>query len=369
MTGEQLHNLFPVLYQKAGHDALEAGPHKGDWFYFSRSGYTGSQKYAPMVWSGDPEASFDDALGLPAMVRAGTNMGWSGVAHWGSDIGGFKCSSAGYAGADAEMLTRWIEQGALTSNMQDQDACPAAKDQGVKASIWNAPEAMSAWKTYARLHTRLFPYLYTLAHEATTSGAPTMRHPFFERPIPEFARVDDLYFFGPSLLVAPVVRRGARTRDIVLPKDSTWVDWSAPVPVRLEGPGPLTLDAPLSRLPLLLRDGYLIPMLDPTIDTLSDESHPEVVGPTDVATVYDVVGLVSLRSGAAHFVVHDGSRFDVSYSGQVAAPANGTLEELGSGLRRLRVSVEAGASAVSAGGLRLLAESKRRTRWDIYVAD
>ena len=32
-----------------------------------------------------------DALGLPAMVRAGINMGLSGVPHWGSDISGYKC--------------------------------------------------------------------------------------------------------------------------------------------------------------------------------------------------------------------------------------------------------------------------------------
>ena len=81
MSGEELHNLYPVLYDKAVHDALEAGAQKGDWLAFARAGYTGSWRYVPMFWSGDPTASFDNAVGLPAMVRAGINLG--GVAQKG----------------------------------------------------------------------------------------------------------------------------------------------------------------------------------------------------------------------------------------------------------------------------------------------
>src|SRR5581483_10426998 len=113
MTGEELHNLFPVLYDKAAHDWLEAN-HPGDWYFYARSGSIGSQQYAPMVWGGDPDASFDDANGLPAMVRGGLNLGITGVPNWGSDIGGFKCGGDGHKGADGELLARWIEFGAVS---------------------------------------------------------------------------------------------------------------------------------------------------------------------------------------------------------------------------------------------------------------
>jgi len=43
---------------------------------------------------------------------------------------------------------------------------------GTKASIFNAPSAQIAWGRYARLHTRLFPYLNTLVHQAHDTGAP-----------------------------------------------------------------------------------------------------------------------------------------------------------------------------------------------------
>jgi len=369
MSGEQFHNLFPVLYQKAAFDALEAGPKKGDWFHYARSGYTGSTQYVPIVWSGDPEASFDDGLGLPAMVRAGTNMGLSGVAHWGSDIGGFKCVSAGYAGADGEMLTRWIQQASLTSDMHDENACPGAKDSGTKATLWSAPSALAAWKTYARLHTRLFPYIYTLAVEAHATGAPTMRHPFFEHPTPQFAAVDDSYYFGTSLLVAPVVRRGARSREVLLP-DETFLDWTVDPPALVKGPGKVTVDAPLDRLPLFLRDGHLVPLLDPTIDTLDDRaSHPGVVAPRDVADVYDVVGLISTRSARASFSVYDGSRFEVSYQGGLQPAAGVTIETIAGKLRRVRASIAPGGAPLDVGGLRLSSSASRTARFELYVAD
>jgi len=112
-----------------------------------------------------------------------------------------------------------------------------------------------------------------------------------------------------------------------------------------------------------------MPMLDATIDTLNNESDPDVVGPSDVADVYDVVGLVSLRSKSAQFTLYDGSRFAVTYQGNLSAPAGGTVDDLGSGLHRVRVTVEPGTTAITAGGLQLTSDSKRRTRWELYVAD
>lgn len=377
MTGEELHNLFPVLYQKAAHDALEAEPSQGDWLTFVRSGYTGSARYAPMVWSGDPDASFAEAGGLPAAVRAGINLSVSGVAHFGSDIGGFKCLADKAKAADGELLTRWIQAGALTSNMQDQDACVGG--DGPKASIFTSAEAQAAWRTYARLHTRLFPYLYTLAHEATRSGAPVIRHLFLEHPDrPDLAGVGDEYYFGPALLVAPVVRRGARDRAVRLPA-GLYLDWRDQALVR--GGGEVQVAAPLDKLPLFLRDGHLVPLLDPSIDTLAEEDLPDVIGPRDVAGVYDVVGLVSKEAGRAAFTLWDGGALEVSFRGGLAPPAlpaaadEGELaacagcylvEPLAGGLTRVRISA---SGDVGAGGLALRARVERRVRWDLYLVE
>jgi alpha-glucosidase (family GH31 glycosyl hydrolase) len=384
MTGEELHDLYPVLYQKAAFDYLEAGPHKGDWFFFARSGYTGAQQYTPMVWSGDPTASFEDALGLPAMVRAGINMGMSGVAHWGSDIGGFKCIPDGYAAANDELLARWIEVGALMSNMQDQDACSQGMGPGMKASIWNSPVAQQAWKTYARLHTRLQPYFLALAKTAHETGAPTIRHPYFEHPErPELVSVDDEYYLGPSLLIAPVVKRGATQRDVTLPFID-FLDWSNQ---KLIGAvGTVTVNAPIGLLPILIPEGGLVPMLDPSVDTLYDvpiaERDPSVVGPADVANVYDVVGFLSTHQPTtAEFTFVDGGTVKASWQGNFSPPAlpmaasEADLQTCNScwlktdvvPLQLWRVRITAPDGDYTAGTLSLSSKTGRKVRWDLYL--
>ena len=381
MTGEELHNLYPVLYQRAAYEALEAGPRRGDWMTFVRSGYTGASAFAPLVWSGDPAASFDPADGLPSMIPAGLNLGISGAPHFGGDIGGFHCVADGTAAADEELFARWIELGAMSTNMQDQDACVAGTGAGVKADIFTAPAAQQAWKIYARLHTRLFPYLYALAAEAHATGSPVMRQLFLEHPDRvDLAQIADAFYFGPAILVAPIITRGARSRTLELPA-GRYLRW--PDGQLVDGGRVVSLDAPLENLPLLLRDGYLVPLLDERIDTLAAESNPDVIGPADVADVYDVVGLLSREVGSASFRLADGGTLVARLTGAWAPPPQLVpastadevrdcagcyfVEDLGGGLQRVRLRAPADATSIDAGGLRLEAATGRATRWDLYL--
>jgi len=378
MTGEEFHNLFPVLYDQVAHDALASGAYAGDWYYFSRSGYTGSQQYAPMVWSGDPDASFSDAEGLPAQVRAGINMGVSGVAHWGSDIGGYKCIADGGTAADGELLARWIEAGSMQSNMHDEDSCAENSDGVPKATIWSSDDARTAWKIYARLHTRMFPYIWAQAQAANQTGAPLIQHLFLRHPEARFAGVEDAHYFGPSLLVAPVVARGASQKSLTLP-DGKWLEWQPDGALQIVS-GDVTLDAPLTKLPMLLCDGGLLPLYDASIETLAytpagDANRLGIIGPRDVADVYDVVGFVTTTTGTAQFSLADGD-LDVTWKGgfdgsQLASGDLTTCEgcyvktDL-AGMTRIQIS---SSSAVQAGGLSLQSTTGRRIRWDLYLAD
>jgi len=261
-------------------------------------------------------------------------------------------------------------------------SCSFSMDGGTKATIWTSSEAMDAWRTYARLHTRLFPYVWALAHEAHATGAPIMRHVFLEHPDRvDLAGVDDAYYYGPAILVAPVVARGDVTKTIDLPAGH-YLDWQAETLV--EGGSVVTLPAPLDKLPLLLRDGYLVPMLDPTIDTLASAGDASVVTPEDVADVYDVVGLLSTDTGGARFTMADGGALTATYTGAFVAPAGMTeatteaeltscsggcylVQALGGGLSRVRISHAGGA--LTAGGLALDSDVGRRVRWDLYLLE
>ena len=379
MTGEELHNLFPVLYQKAAYDYLEKTSVKGQWYTFVRSGYTGASQWSPMVWSGDPDASFGSVMGLYSTVRAGINIGISGVPNWGSDIGGFKCLPPdGYELANGELLTRWIQAGSMQSNMHDEDACSGG--EGPKATIWSSSDAQDAWKTYAGIHTRLFPYFYSLAYDAHATGAPVIRHVFLEHPDRvDLVGVDDAYYLGPALLVVPVVTRGSRSRDIELP-EGYYLDWKDRI--LFSGGKKVTLDAPLNKLPLLLRDGFLIPMLDPGIETLIDGDRPDILGPSDVSDVYDVVGLLSTDKGEAAFTFTDGGMLRATWAGGFSDPTFAMAfsetdlttcdqcwlrEDLSDGLSRVRVT--SSASEVAAGGLNLVSYVNRKLRWDLYLVE
>jgi len=360
-TGLSLHDAFPVLYDKAAHDALEA-LRPGDWYYFSRSGYTGAQQYAPMTWSGDPDASFGQAEGLPAQVRAAITLSMSGVAHVGSDIGGFKCQHNGADTANGELLARWIEAGAMSSDMHDEDACSGG---GTKATIWSSPEAQTAWRTYAKLHTRLGPYLSALAAHAHATGAPVVMSPWLLHPERrDLATMDSAFYFGPSLYAVPVVTRGATTVTTVLPPGEL-VDWRDGT--LYDGGATATLPGPLTELPLLLVDGALVPLLDPSIDTLAVETSATVIGPTDVADVYDVAGAISHATGRATFTLADGGTLDARYDGSGIACTGCTVTRIGPRVQRVQVTA---TTDVAAGGLALHAAGvARRLRWDLYVID
>ena len=73
---------------------------------------------------------------------------------------------------------------------------------------------------------RMMPYLYSLMRQAYETGMPAMRPLFLEFPEDEACYTDEnlTFMFGPSVLVANVVEKDAKTRRIYLPKGTTWYD-------------------------------------------------------------------------------------------------------------------------------------------------
>jgi hypothetical protein len=134
-------------------------------------------------------------------------------------------------------------------------------------------------------------------------------------------------------------------------------------------------------LPLLLRAGYLVPLLDPTIDTLAEEHDPNIVSPADVAEVYDVIGLLTPGEGGdATFTLYDGGTLRATWSGGFAAPSlkNVPTDQqlatctgcyrtttLAPNLERVQISLPDGVTV--AGGLTLSSKTGRRVRWDLYL--
>jgi len=298
--GDQAHNDFPRLSARAAFDLLER-ERPGDYLFYVRSGTAGSQAVAPAVWSGDPEASFDETTGLPANLRAGLSLSMSGVPYWGSDIGGYKCLTA--APHDKELYLRWAQVGAVSTLMMDDTACFTLTGSGRKWTLWSDAETTAVYAAQARFHTRLQPYFLTLSREASASGRPLMIHPSLAFPAePEAFAADDSFFLGPALFAAPVVRRGRVVREVWLPP-GRYVDLDD-LSVH-EGGAKASLAAPLEKLPLLIVEGNLLPLLDASIETLA----PATDGTIDPARIADRLDVqVALGPGrSAQLILADGT--------------------------------------------------------------
>jgi alpha-glucosidase len=128
------------------------------------------------------------------------------------------------------------------------------------------------FRTYAQLRYRLLPYYYRLAWEAYEHGLPILRPMLLEYPADaRFADTCDQFMLGDSLLLAPVVESGAVQRRILLP-EGTWHDyWTDST---YEGGGEVVYEAPLNRLPLLVRGGSIVP-LGPDLPYIADDHRFE----------------------------------------------------------------------------------------------
>ncbi|MCC6647344.1 MAG: glycoside hydrolase family 31 protein [Polyangiaceae bacterium] len=377
--GDEFHNAFPVLSAKAAHDLMER-ERPGDYLFFVRSGGPGTQAYAPAVWGGDAEATFDETQGLPSALRSGVNLATSGVPYWGSDMTGFKCLTN--APRDKDVFLRWVELGAVSPIMMEQNACanPTASTKPTKWTLWSDEQTTDVYRRWASFHTRLQPYFQVLAATAHERGTPLMRHPFLMHPRePEAALADDTFWLGPALYAAPVVRRAVVERSLWLPP-GRYVDLDDGR--AYTGGATVTVPAPLEKLPLFLAEGQLLPMLDPTIDTLAPATDPSVVTPARVADRLDVV--VALGPGReAKLTLADGtvlsaSRVD-SDQGNPASLSPSTAAGLGecagcfvtstrAGLSRVQVNGALAASSELRLGRLVLSSSggpARRVRWDV----
>lgn len=246
-TMAEAHNVYGLLHAQATFEGMRAAAPERRPFVLTRAGYAGVQRYAA-VWTGDAPSRWDVLSQTPAMLM---NLGLSGVALCGSDVGG-------YAGrATPELYARWMQLGALSPFFRAH----CSRD-GNRQEPWALGEEVEAISRAAiRARYALLPYLYSLVHEATRSGAPILRPLVFEfQDDPRTHAVDDQVLLGPWLMAAPVLAPGIAARDVLLPA-GRWLDLASGA-VHAGG-GAVRAEAPLARCPTYLREGAIVPRAEP----------------------------------------------------------------------------------------------------------
>jgi alpha-glucosidase len=243
----QAHNIYGLLMDRAGYEGLrKLAPEKRP-FILSRSGWVGMQRWA-WTWTGDIETSWEEMRQTIACVLG---LGLSGEPYAGPDIGGFSGHPA------PELFVRWFELGSFLPFFRTHSTFGLPKREP-----WEFGEQVeSMLRGHLQNRYRLLPYWYTLAWQASQTGSPLVRPLAWCNPSDRrLWQVDDAFMVGDALLVAPVVESGARQRSVTLPAGA-WYDFDSDQVY--PGGQEVTLEAPLERIPVLVRAGNILPIQTP----------------------------------------------------------------------------------------------------------
>ncbi|CAA9486471.1 MAG: GH31 [uncultured Solirubrobacterales bacterium] len=273
------HNAYPVRYHRAARSALErcADRKPGfDPFFYVRAGYSGIERdegvvgSTPGVFPGDETTDFARGSGIPSVPPAMLNMAMGGGFSFTTDVGGYLDLTA--PRTSPELFVRWSQLAAFTAISRIHNSTfngevypytcddPAREDADY-CEQEGAKRMLPVYRRYAKAKVRLIGLVDRWSKRAARDGTIGPVRPLvLDDPSPAARSVDDEWLLGRDLLVAPVLRDGARERRVYLPAGSRWQRVVVGGEGRLEARGEarrggqtVTAPAPLADIPVFRR--------------------------------------------------------------------------------------------------------------------
>ncbi len=136
---------------------------------------------------------------------------------------------------DQELIVRSSEVSALMPMMQ------------FSVAPWRVLDSsnLAICRKMAGLHYHMGGEILAIARECAVSGEPMVRNLEYGFPGRGYEEVKDQFLLGDRIMVAPVVKKGERSRKIIFPEGS----WTGDDGSTVKGPAVVTVDVPLDRLP------------------------------------------------------------------------------------------------------------------------
>ena len=212
------HNNWPVLWAKVNDEAVSRELPPSELIYFMRSGSAGLPKHAPLVWTGDQSVDFSRHDGIGTALTASLSVGLVGNGHAHSDIGGYT-SLHGNVRCE-ELMMRWAEMATFTPYMRTHEGNRPDNNLQIDSN----PHLLDHFAAMTRLHAKLAPYAKMVSQEVFERGLPMQRAMFLHCDDREVQSIQDQYFYGLDLLVAPILEEGATSRQVYVPGDGDWID-------------------------------------------------------------------------------------------------------------------------------------------------
>lgn len=223
----------------------------------SLDGWAGTQRHAG-IWSGDQTGGEWEYIRFHIPTYIGTGL--SGQPNVGSDMDGI------FGGNNKDVNIRdyqWKTFTPVQLNMDGWGSNP-------KTPFAFDDETTKINRAYLKLKSMMMPYNYSLGYESVT-GLPMVRAMFLEFPNDSTSYTKDTqyqFMWGKNLLVAPIYDgsndgENAVRSGILLPdKDQVWIDLFTGE--KEQGGRMLNnVKTPLWKLPVYVKDGAIIPMVNP----------------------------------------------------------------------------------------------------------
>ena len=246
MPAGEVHNIWPTIWATLNRTAANEMGGKEEPVVLLRTGFTGATDCSPAIWTGRHTMTWGQQGGFKSALIAALSLGFSGIDVAHAEIGG-SLPFLG-AGRSRELMLRWAEYAAFTPVMRITDGINAKSC----AQFDTDYETYEYFVKLSGLHKLLCPYMTAAAAQARAGGLPVMRAMFMQYPNEHLlTRTDDQYMLGDDLLVAPVMKKGAAERSVILPYGQ-WIHiWTG----REYGRGEHKIAAPIGSPPVFYQAG------------------------------------------------------------------------------------------------------------------
>ena len=256
LTAREYHNLYGNEWSRIIYDLYKEEYPETRLMTLMRGGTAGLQRYSVFPWSTDVSRSWG---GLQPQVTIMMNSGLSGLGYMSHDVGGFAITEDKVV--DPELYVRWLQLGTFSPILRTHA-------QQV-AEPYRYTEQQDIILDLIKTRYRWLPYNYTLAYENASQGLPMVRPlNFYSQSSTQYDDIEDQYFWGSDVMIAPVLEQGAVARRVVIP-DGQWIDYNNPLKI-YNGGDTISYDAPLGVLPMFVKAGALIPQADYAMGNTGD---------------------------------------------------------------------------------------------------
>lgn len=253
-SADEVHNIYGHDWTRLIFEGYQRDFPKQRPFILMRAGYSGSQHYGIIPWTGDVSRSWG---GLKPQTEISLQMGLQGIGYMHSDLGGF----AGGDVFDPELYNRWLQYGIFQPIYR-----PHAQEHIAPEPVFHDEKTKALAKKSIELRYRLLPYIYTIAFDNSQSGIPLMRPLFFMEPQNDsLLEVSNTYLWGDNFLVSPITEALIKQQKVYMPANNNWFDFYTDD--LYQGGRNYQIKTVEDHIPVFVKSGSFIPMVKPVQST------------------------------------------------------------------------------------------------------